>query len=103
MYIGSSILLIVLKCDYKIFKFSNFLESKFSNIKINFSLLIPIFQLSIARLGSTVNFLVVGPLFAELAQNYVPHVAVGWTLLIAGSTCVMSFITAVVGIHFYVE
>ncbi len=55
-----------------------------------------VFQLSIARLGSTVNFLVVGPLFAVLAQTYVPHVAVGWTLLIAGSTCVMSFITAVV-------
>lgn len=54
------------------------------------------FQLSIARVGSTVNFLTVGPLYKYIAQWYEPHTAVGWTLLIAGSTCILSFICAVV-------
>ena len=55
-------------------------------------------QLSIARVGSTVNFLVVGPLYnlIENGGETEPHVALGWTLLIAGSTCVLSLLCAVV-------
>ena len=56
------------------------------------------FQLSIARVGSTVNFLVCGPLYnlIEDGGEVEPHVALGWTLLIAGSTCVLSFLCAVI-------
>ena len=55
-------------------------------------------QLSIARVGSTVNFLVVGPLYnlIENGGEKEPHVALGWTLLIAGSTCVLSLLCALV-------
>eukprot|EP00092_Neocalanus_flemingeri_P022365 GFUD01024256.1.p1 GENE.GFUD01024256.1~~GFUD01024256.1.p1 ORF type:complete len:476 (-),score=103.76 GFUD01024256.1:150-1577(-) len=50
------------------------------------------FQLSIARVGSTVNFLVMGPLFHHFKTNYEEHFALGWILLIACSFTVMSFI-----------
>ncbi len=55
-------------------------------------------QLSIARVGSTVNFLLVGPLFHYFSDSLgsEDHVALGWTLMIAGSTCVMSFICSLV-------
>ena len=49
-----------------------------------------------ARVGSTVNFLLVGPLYAYFADFFKDNVALGWTLLIAGSTCVMSFICSLV-------
>jgi len=56
------------------------------------------FQLSVARVGSTVNFLLMGPLFEEIS-DYVgspsPE-AVGWTLLLAGTSCIMSFLCSVV-------
>jgi len=91
------------------------------------------FQLSIARVGSTVNFLAMGPLFSWIKNqtmsdipdpeslqrlnesgmamtvsgkldvmvdpdtdiNYGPQI-IGWTLLIAGLSCVMSFICSTV-------
>jgi len=89
------------------------------------------FQLSIARVGSTVNFLAMGPLFAWIknqtmkgeptddlipdpyppdnwsntsnyefgmidadGDNHGPTI-IGWTLLIAGLSCVMSFVCSV--------
>lgn len=55
------------------------------------------FQLSVARVGSTINFLALGPLYAWLQNYFNPHVAIGWTLLVAGgSFCVLSFICALV-------
>ena len=71
------------------------------------------FQLSVARVGSTVNFLLLGylinfllspifivfptcrPLYEWVAENIMDGehnpTAVGWTLLIAGTSCLMSF------------
>ncbi len=50
-------------------------------------------QLSIARLGSTVNFQSVGPLFHKLTGlTGDMNEALGWTLAISGSSLVMSFI-----------
>eukprot|EP00095_Tigriopus_kingsejongensis_P003253 maker-scaffold69_size418775-snap-gene-2.22 protein:Tk03253 transcript:maker-scaffold69_size418775-snap-gene-2.22-mRNA-1 annotation:"hypothetical protein DAPPUDRAFT_59685" len=54
------------------------------------------FQLSIARLGSSVNFWVMSDIYDYFAQYFVDHTALGWTLLIAGSTCVMSFICSII-------
>ena len=53
-------------------------------------------QTSIARVGSTVNFQVVGPLFRKMKDIYPEsHTALGWTLLIAGSTTLLSLIGAI--------
>ena len=62
-------------------------------------------QLSIARVGSTVNFLLVGPLFAWLSESMGDNHALGFTLLICGLTCVMSFLCALVkmGFKFFFE
>ena len=54
------------------------------------------FQLSVARVGSTVNFSLMAPLYKYISQWYNPHTAVGWTLMVAGLTCVMSFVCAVI-------
>ena len=56
------------------------------------------FQLSVARVGSTVNFLTMGPLFAWIAETLGDpgHTAVGWTLLIAGSSCIMSLLCSLI-------
>jgi len=53
------------------------------------------FQLSIARVGSTVNFLVMGPLFHYISMNYQDHSVLGYTLLIACSFTVMGFICSI--------
>jgi len=58
------------------------------------------FQLSIARVGSTVNFLVMGPLYEWLSELICPLTAVcpraiGWAFLIAGGSCIMSLICSV--------
>ena len=53
------------------------------------------FQLSVARVGSTVNFVLMEPLFDYIDQFTDGHTTRGWTLLIAGLTCVMSFVCAV--------
>jgi len=51
------------------------------------------FQLSIARVGSTVNFLVMEPIYDSIsAQN---SSALGWTLLIATSFTLMSFVSSI--------
>jgi len=54
------------------------------------------FQLSVARVGSTVNFVLMEPLFDYIDQFTDGATTVGWTLLIAGATCVMSFFCAVI-------
>ncbi|TRY77914.1 hypothetical protein TCAL_07172 [Tigriopus californicus] len=54
------------------------------------------FQLSIARLGSSVNFWVMGDIYAYFAQFFNDYTALGWTLLLAGSTCIMSFVCSLI-------
>lgn len=51
-------------------------------------------QLSFARVGSTVNFVVMEPLYKYMSQFYQGHMCTGAVLLLAGLTCVMSFICA---------
>lgn len=53
-------------------------------------------QLSVARLGSTVNFQVVGPLFHSLNETMEEHAALGTTLLISGIALVFSFLASIV-------
>lgn len=53
------------------------------------------FQLSVARVGSTVNFVLMEPLFNYIGQFHDGATTVGWSLLIAGLSCVMSFLCAV--------
>ena len=53
-------------------------------------------QLSIARVGSSVNFQVMDPIYRYMAQYYDDHTALGWTLMIAGTTCIGSFLCAVI-------
>jgi len=52
------------------------------------------FQLSVARVGSTVNFLVVEPVYRYISQFFKgeEYEALAWTLLLAGTSCVMSFL-----------
>ena len=55
------------------------------------------FQLSVARVGSTLNFISMAPFFNWFLNFFNPHVALGWTLLAAGgSFCLMSFVCALV-------
>lgn len=51
-------------------------------------------QLSFARVGSTVNFVVMEPLYKYMSQFYQGHMCTGAVLLLAGLTCVMSFVCA---------
>lgn len=53
-------------------------------------------QLSFARFGSTVNFLVMEPIYHYVSQWYQGHMCIGVALLIASLTCVMSFICALI-------
>jgi MFS family permease len=54
-------------------------------------------QTSVARVGSTVNFQVVGPLYREMEDKFHnKHTALGWTLLIAGVTTVFSLVGAII-------
>ncbi len=55
-----------------------------------------LFQTSVARAGSTVNFQVIGPLYAALLESFDKQEALGWTLAIAGSTCIISLCCAIV-------
>ena len=48
-------------------------------------------QLSIARLGSTINFLVMEPLLNLMKQNLEQLSALGWTFVIAAAFTVLSF------------
>ena len=56
------------------------------------------FQLSIARVGASVNFQVLSPLYNYISDtfNAPAYSALGWTLMISGSTCVMSFICSII-------
>lgn len=51
-------------------------------------------QLSFARVGSTVNFIVMEPIYKYVNVFYKGHLCIGVVLLIAATTCLMSFITA---------
>lgn len=53
-------------------------------------------QLSFARVGSTVNFMVMEPLYKYVNQFYKGQTCIGVVLLIASTTCLMSFICALV-------
>lgn len=53
-------------------------------------------QLSFARLGSTVNFWVMEPVYKYVNQFYKGHLCTGVVLLFAALTCVMSMICALV-------
>lgn len=52
-------------------------------------------QLSFARVGSTVNFNVMEPIYKYVNQWYKGHMCLGVVLLIASATCLVSFICAV--------
>lgn len=53
-------------------------------------------QLSFARLGSTVNFWVMEPIYKYTNQFYKGHMCTGVVLLLAALTCVMSMVCALV-------
>lgn len=53
-------------------------------------------QLSFARVGSTVNFIVMEPLYKYMNQFYKGHMCTGAVLLLASLTCVMSFMCALI-------
>lgn len=55
------------------------------------------FQLSVARVGSTVNFLIMGPLYKWMGDQLGEEgpTVVGWTLLLAGCSCIMSFVCSI--------
>lgn len=53
-------------------------------------------QLSFARVGSTVNFLVMESVYKYVKQFYEGPLILGMVLFIAASTCVMSFISALI-------
>ena len=53
-------------------------------------------QTSVARAGSTVNFVVVGPLYNWLLKDFDNKDALGWTLAISGVTCLVSVLCAIV-------
>lgn len=51
-------------------------------------------QLSFARVGSTVNFIVMEPLYKYMSRFYQGHECTGAVLMLATLTCVMSFVCA---------
>jgi MFS family permease len=53
-------------------------------------------QLSFARVGSTVNFLVMEPIYQEVKKHYQGSHAIGVVLFIASVTCVMSMTCALI-------
>lgn len=53
-------------------------------------------QLSFARIGSTVNFMVMETLYKYVDQFYHGYEAIGMVLLLAGSTCIMSMFCALI-------
>ncbi|RWS31064.1 major facilitator superfamily domain-containing protein 1-like isoform X3, partial [Leptotrombidium deliense] len=54
------------------------------------------FQLSFARVGSTVNFLVMGKLYNYLKTYYTGYTCLGIALIIASSTCVFSLLSSII-------
>ncbi|XP_012262460.2 major facilitator superfamily domain-containing protein 1-like [Athalia rosae] len=53
-------------------------------------------QLSFARVGSTVNFLVMEPIYNWVAQSYSGYTCTGVVLMLASTTCVGSLICAII-------
>lgn len=53
-------------------------------------------QLSFARLGSTVNFNVMGPLYKYVSQFYSGFLCTGVVLMIASASCVMSLLSGLI-------
>lgn len=53
-------------------------------------------QLSFARVGSTVNFLVMEPLYTYVQNFYQGYRCTGVVLLIASLTCIMSMICGLI-------
>lgn len=53
-------------------------------------------QLSFARFGSTVNFLVMEPIYKYVKQFYEGTYVLGMVLFIASATCLMSFTSALI-------
>lgn len=53
-------------------------------------------QLSFARVGSTVNFLVMESIYQYVKKLYTGSHVIGMVLFIATSTCVMSFMSALI-------
>lgn len=53
-------------------------------------------QLSFARVGSTVNFIVMEPIYKYVSHYYKGHQAIGVVLLIAFSTCIISMASALI-------
>lgn len=53
-------------------------------------------QLSCARIGSAVNFLVMDPLYKYVTEFYEGATAVGVVFLLAGLTCIISFLCALI-------
>ena len=56
------------------------------------------FQLSLSRLGSTVNFLVMEPLFRKMTEHYQGDKisGLGWSLMIAASFTLLSLISSLI-------
>ena len=54
------------------------------------------FQISVSRGGSTLNFNTMQRVYNHLAQNYDSKNVLGYTLMIAGLTCVLSFVCSMV-------
>lgn len=53
-------------------------------------------QLSFARVGSTVNFLVMEPIYKEVTKHYTGSKAIGVVLFLASATCAMSMACALI-------
>lgn len=53
-------------------------------------------QMSFARVGSTVNFNVMGPLYSWVNQYYKGYMCIGVVLFIASVTCIMSLVSAII-------
>lgn len=53
-------------------------------------------QLSFARVGSTINYLVMEPIYNFVEHFYAGYKAIGVVLLLASLTCIMSFICALI-------
>lgn len=54
------------------------------------------FQITVSRAGSTLAYNTMHPIYDHARMNYSPQTALGYTLLLAGLTCVLSLITSII-------
>lgn len=54
------------------------------------------FQITVSRLGSTLALNTMRPIYDALTQHHSPRAALGFTLLIAASTCAISFVISII-------